>query len=159
MNINWTIGKRLAGAFGVLLIIQIIVGVLAYYDVGQLSANISWITHTDQVVFGLDAIRGDLMQAETAGRRQKDRGRNSRNHLGQSGRSQIRSRLHRRRRDDVLCAGERRPRLWQEPPRRQLHRRQGAEDRLQDRHRHPRSHQEEVTPRAPHEGARYAVKA
>jgi len=68
MNINWTIGKRLAAAFGVLLIIQIIVGVIAYYDVGQLSSNIGLITHTDAVISGLDAIQGDLMQAESAGR-------------------------------------------------------------------------------------------
>lgn len=63
MNINRAIGRKLAAAFVVLLVIQIIVGVIVYYDITRLDAHIRLITQRVEILAGLDDFIGDLTNA------------------------------------------------------------------------------------------------
>jgi len=45
MNINSNIGKQLFAALGALLVIQVVVGLLAYNGLAQLGDNLVWLAH------------------------------------------------------------------------------------------------------------------
>ncbi len=68
MNINWTLGRRLAAVFGALLAIQIIVAVIAYSGITQLAQNSALASHTSAIIYGLNAVRTDLLDVETGER-------------------------------------------------------------------------------------------
>jgi len=68
MNMNWTLGRRLAAVFAALLAIQIIVAAIAYNGITQLDQNSGLAAHTDAIIYGLDAVRTDILDVETGER-------------------------------------------------------------------------------------------
>ena len=68
MNMNWTIGRRLAAAFGVLMVIQIIVVGFAYRDITRLHQAMGMVNHTKDVVGDLDGLLQALLNCETGER-------------------------------------------------------------------------------------------
>lgn len=55
MNMNnWKIGNKLIAAFGVILLIQLLVSGLTYSNIFRLSANDKMVIHTEEVMHNLD---------------------------------------------------------------------------------------------------------
>jgi methyl-accepting chemotaxis protein len=68
MNMRWTVGKKLAAAFGVALLMLLIVGGVSYRNLTQLIENASWVAHTYQVMENLEGIISLLKDTETGQR-------------------------------------------------------------------------------------------
>lgn len=65
---NWKIGNKLIAAFGVILLIQLLVSGLTYSNIFRLSANDKMVIHTEEVMHNLDNLFSDLKDAETGQR-------------------------------------------------------------------------------------------
>ena len=68
MNMNWTIGKKLAAGFALALVLLLVVGVAAYWNIGLLVYNASMVAHTHKILEDLEAIASLLKDAETGQR-------------------------------------------------------------------------------------------
>jgi methyl-accepting chemotaxis protein len=68
MRFRWTVGKKLAAGFGVALLLLLIVGGVAYYNLIMLVDNAWWVTHTHEVLEKLEGLFSSLKDAERADR-------------------------------------------------------------------------------------------
>jgi methyl-accepting chemotaxis protein len=63
-----TMGKRIAGGFGLVLAIFVLVGALAFWGTSELIGANRWVAHTQDVLTRLEALRLGVMEAEVARR-------------------------------------------------------------------------------------------
>jgi methyl-accepting chemotaxis protein len=68
MNIQWSVGKRLAGGFGIALLMLLTIGGVSYWSLNVLIDSAWWVTHTYQVMENLEGILSLLKDAETGQR-------------------------------------------------------------------------------------------
>lgn len=68
MNINWTIGRKLGAAFGVVLLIQVIVGGLSYWNTTRLLDDSALVRHTYQVLESINHLLSARQDMETGER-------------------------------------------------------------------------------------------
>ena len=65
---QWTVGKKLAGGFGLALFLLLLIGGVSYWSVNSLIENSSWVAHTHEVLENLEGIISLLKDAETGQR-------------------------------------------------------------------------------------------
>ena len=56
MNIQWSVGKKLAGGFGLALVMLLSIGGVSYWSLNVLVENGYWVAHTYQVLENLEGI-------------------------------------------------------------------------------------------------------
>src|SRR5579863_7613158 len=67
-SVQWSIGNKIAASFGLALAALIIVGSVSYDSTSRLIDSANWVTHTHQVLNGLDELLGIMKDAETGQR-------------------------------------------------------------------------------------------
>ena len=65
---KWSIGAKISGGFALALAILVVIGVVSYRDSTGLIASADWVTHTYQVLTGLDGIIKAMEDVETGER-------------------------------------------------------------------------------------------
>jgi methyl-accepting chemotaxis protein len=65
---KWSIGRKLASAFGVALAMILIVGAVSHDSAARLIASAEWVRQSHQVVTGLDEFLSAMKDAETGQR-------------------------------------------------------------------------------------------
>jgi len=65
---RWTIGKKIAAAFAVSIVIYIAVAIISYQGLASNTEHVKWVSHTHDVLAALDAIIENLADAETGQR-------------------------------------------------------------------------------------------
>ena len=65
---RWSIGRKIASAFGVALAMLIIVGAVSHDSTAKLVDSAAWVRHTHQVLAGLDEFVSAFKDAETGQR-------------------------------------------------------------------------------------------
>ena len=65
---QWSIGAKIGASFGVALTLLLAVGAVSYNGISKLIDSANWVTHTHQVLSGLDEAFGSLRDAETGQR-------------------------------------------------------------------------------------------
>jgi methyl-accepting chemotaxis protein len=65
---KWSIGNKIASAFGLALAALLAVGVVSHDSTAKLIDSSEWVTHSHQVVTGLDELLSALKDAETGQR-------------------------------------------------------------------------------------------
>lgn len=68
MNVQWSVGKRLAAGFGVALLMLLTIGGVSYWSLNVLVENAWWVAHTYQVMENLEGIHSLLKDTETGQR-------------------------------------------------------------------------------------------
>jgi methyl-accepting chemotaxis protein len=65
---NWTIKKKLFSAFGLALVIMLVIGGVSYRSTGKLVQTAGWVSHTYAVLEQLSLVQSGLKDAETGQR-------------------------------------------------------------------------------------------
>ncbi len=65
---KWSIGSKIASAFGLALAVLVVVGVVSRDSTNKLIISAEWVRHTHQVLAGLDQFMSALKDAETGQR-------------------------------------------------------------------------------------------
>jgi methyl-accepting chemotaxis protein len=65
---RWSIGRKIASAFGVALAMLLVVGVVSHDSTAKLIDSAEWVRHSHQVVTGLDEFLSAMKDAETGQR-------------------------------------------------------------------------------------------
>jgi methyl-accepting chemotaxis protein len=65
---RWSIGRKIAGAFGAALAMLVVVGAMSHDSTTKLVDSAEWVRHTHQVLTGLDEFLSALKDAETGQR-------------------------------------------------------------------------------------------
>jgi methyl-accepting chemotaxis protein len=65
---KWSIGRKIASAFGVALAMLLVVGVVSHDSTAKLIDSAEWVRHSHQVVTGLDEFLSAMKDAETGQR-------------------------------------------------------------------------------------------
>ncbi|GEN81415.1 methyl-accepting chemotaxis protein [Actinotalea fermentans] len=65
---SWTIGRRLAAGFALVVVLMTAIGAVSYTNTQALVENSDWVEHTHEVLDGTDAITSALKDAETGQR-------------------------------------------------------------------------------------------
>jgi methyl-accepting chemotaxis protein len=68
MKISWSVGTKIAGGFGLALIIMAVIGTVAYRSSSALITNSRWVVHSDEVIINLERLLSLLQDAETGQR-------------------------------------------------------------------------------------------
>ncbi|HWY88053.1 MAG TPA: CHASE3 domain-containing protein, partial [Gemmataceae bacterium] len=68
MDTQWSIGRKLAGGFGLALVMLLTIGGVSYWSLTVLFENAFWVTHTYQVLENLEGILSLLKDTETGQR-------------------------------------------------------------------------------------------
>ena len=68
MNLRWSIGYKLAVAFGLILTVQLLVGALAHHNLSVLGTSSLWVSHTEDVILKLEQLDSALADAESGQR-------------------------------------------------------------------------------------------
>ena len=63
-----SVGGKIAGSFGVALILLILIGILSFLNIQHLNTNIQWVIHTHLVIENLEGVLSLLTDAETGQR-------------------------------------------------------------------------------------------
>src|SRR5438445_2413113 len=67
-SMQWSIGAKIGASFGGGLTLLLAVGAVSYNSISKLIDSANWVTHTHQVLSGLDEAFGSLRDAETGQR-------------------------------------------------------------------------------------------
>src|ERR1700722_17001729 len=65
---KWSIGRKIASAFGLALTLLLVVGAVSHDSTAKLIDSAQWVQHTHQVLTGLDEFVSALKDAETGQR-------------------------------------------------------------------------------------------
>ncbi|WP_309133522.1 CHASE3 domain-containing protein [Cellulomonas sp.] len=65
---SWTIGRRLAAGYALVLVLMTAVGYESFTNTRELVTNSGWVDHTHEVLSGTDAVLSALKDAETGQR-------------------------------------------------------------------------------------------
>ncbi len=65
---SWTIGRRLAAGYALVLVLMSVIGVVSFTNTQALVRNSGWVEHTHEVLAGTDAVLSSLKDAETGQR-------------------------------------------------------------------------------------------
>ena len=68
MNSQWSVGKKLAGGFGLAIAMLLIIAGVSYWSMYVLVDNAKWVAHTYQVLENLEGILSLLKDTETGQR-------------------------------------------------------------------------------------------
>ena len=68
MNIQWSVGKKLTGGFGLALLILLCIAGVSYWNLTLLVENAYWVAHTNQVLENLEEILSLLTDSQTGQR-------------------------------------------------------------------------------------------
>jgi methyl-accepting chemotaxis protein len=68
MNIQWSVGKKLTGGFGLALLILLCIAGVSYWSLTLLVENAYWVAHTNQVLENVEEILSLLKDTETGQR-------------------------------------------------------------------------------------------
>jgi len=63
-----SVGVKIAGSFGIALILLMLIGILSYVNIRKLNANTQWVIHTHLVIENLESLLARLVDAENAQR-------------------------------------------------------------------------------------------
>jgi methyl-accepting chemotaxis protein len=68
MNVQWSVGKKLSGGFGLALLMLLVIGGVSFWSLSVLVENASWVTHTHLVLEKLEGIVSLLKDTESTQR-------------------------------------------------------------------------------------------
>ena len=63
-EIRNSIGARIAAGFALALLLPVLIGILTYHNTQVMVENAQWVSHTHQVLQGLDALSSDITDTE-----------------------------------------------------------------------------------------------
>jgi methyl-accepting chemotaxis protein len=65
---NWSIGKKIGSGYALAVALLVVIGAVAFVNIGKLMESVGWVAHSHQVVEHLDNLLSHLKDAETGQR-------------------------------------------------------------------------------------------